>query len=73
VSGTAPADPITGAIKGTTIQEQTAQCLMNIQAILEEAGERKKKPANTSSRVATNNKLSSKERVIYAGYLGRRL
>ena len=38
VSGTAPADPVTGAIKGTTIQEQTRQCLANIQAILEEAG-----------------------------------
>ena len=38
VSGTAPVDPATGAIKGTTIQEQTAQCLVNIQAILEEAG-----------------------------------
>jgi len=38
VSGTAPADPVTGAIKGTTIQEQTRQCLTNIQAILEEAG-----------------------------------
>ena len=38
VSGTAPADPATGVIKGTTIQEQTRQCLTNIQAILEEAG-----------------------------------
>lgn len=38
VSGTAPVDPATGAIKGTTIQEQTAQCLVNIRAILEEAG-----------------------------------
>src|SRR4051812_20293339 len=38
VSGTAPVDPATGAFKGTTIQEQTAQCLANIQAILEEAG-----------------------------------
>jgi 2-iminobutanoate/2-iminopropanoate deaminase len=38
VSGTAPTDPATGAIKGTTIQEQTRQCLTNIQAILEEAG-----------------------------------
>jgi 2-iminobutanoate/2-iminopropanoate deaminase len=38
VSGTAPTDPITGAIKGTTIQEQTRQCLNNIQAILEAAG-----------------------------------
>lgn len=38
VSGTAPADPATGAITGTTIQEQTCRCLTNIQAILEAAG-----------------------------------
>jgi 2-iminobutanoate/2-iminopropanoate deaminase len=38
VSGTSPHDPATGQIKGTTIQEQTRQCLTNIQAILEEAG-----------------------------------
>jgi 2-iminobutanoate/2-iminopropanoate deaminase len=38
VSGTAPADPITGAIVGATIQEQTRQCLTNVAAILEEAG-----------------------------------
>src|SRR3954454_16997994 len=38
VSGTAPQDPATGQITGTTIQEQTRQCLTNIVAILEEAG-----------------------------------
>jgi 2-iminobutanoate/2-iminopropanoate deaminase len=38
VSGTAPHDPATGAIRGTTIQEQTRQCLENISAILQEAG-----------------------------------
>ena len=38
VSGTAPIDPATGAFAGTTIQEQTRQCLMNVAAILEEAG-----------------------------------
>ena len=38
VSGTAPINPVTGKIEGTTIQEQTAQCLANIRAILEEAG-----------------------------------
>jgi 2-iminobutanoate/2-iminopropanoate deaminase len=38
VSGTAPTDPATGAFKGTTIQDQTRQCLTNIKAILEEAG-----------------------------------
>jgi len=38
VSGTSPHDPESGTIKGTTIQEQTRQCLVNIAAILEEAG-----------------------------------
>ncbi|MBK6424586.1 MAG: RidA family protein [Gemmatimonadetes bacterium] len=38
VSGTAPVDPATGALAGSTIQEQTAQCLRNIAAILEAAG-----------------------------------
>jgi 2-iminobutanoate/2-iminopropanoate deaminase len=38
VSGTAPQDPTTGAIVGTTIQEQTRQCFTNIAAILEAAG-----------------------------------
>lgn len=38
VSGTAPTDPATGVVEGTTIQEQTRQCLENIRAILEEAG-----------------------------------
>jgi 2-iminobutanoate/2-iminopropanoate deaminase len=37
VSGQGPFDPITGAVVGTTIQEQTAQCLRNIQAILHAA------------------------------------
>ncbi len=38
VSGTAPADPATGQLVGTTIQEQTRQCLTNIAAILQAAG-----------------------------------
>jgi 2-iminobutanoate/2-iminopropanoate deaminase len=38
VSGTAPADPVTGQLVGATIQEQTRQCLTNIAAILEAAG-----------------------------------
>lgn len=37
VSGTAPADPTTGKLVGSTIQEQTRQCLTNVQAILEAA------------------------------------
>lgn len=38
VAGTSPADPATGAFVGNTIQEQTAQCLRNISAILAAAG-----------------------------------
>jgi len=38
VSGTAPHDPTTGAIVGTTIQEQVRQSLTNLSAILEAAG-----------------------------------
>jgi 2-iminobutanoate/2-iminopropanoate deaminase len=38
VSGTAPTDPATGQLAGTTIQEQTKQCLANIAAILDAAG-----------------------------------
>ena len=38
VSGTAPHDPKTGALVGSTIQEQTRQCLENIAAILESGG-----------------------------------
>jgi 2-iminobutanoate/2-iminopropanoate deaminase len=38
VSGQGPFHPATGDLVGDTIQEQTAQCLRNVQAILEEAG-----------------------------------
>ena len=38
VSGQGPFDPATGAIVGTTIQEQVRQSLANVKAILEAAG-----------------------------------
>ena len=38
VSGQGPFDAVTGAIVGTTIQEQTRRCLQNIEAILDAAG-----------------------------------
>ena len=37
VSGQGPLEPSSGEIVGATIQEQTAQCLRNIQAILRAA------------------------------------
>jgi 2-iminobutanoate/2-iminopropanoate deaminase len=38
VSGQGPFDPGSGEVVGTTIQEQTAQCLKNVAAILAAAG-----------------------------------
>jgi 2-iminobutanoate/2-iminopropanoate deaminase len=38
VSGQGPFDPNSGEVVGTTIQEQTAQCLKNVAAILESCG-----------------------------------
>ena len=38
VAGQGPFDPATGEVVGETIQEQTHQCLKNVQAILEAAG-----------------------------------
>jgi 2-iminobutanoate/2-iminopropanoate deaminase len=48
VSGTAPTDAETGKIKGTTIQEQTQQCLTNVAAILEAAGTSMEKIASAT-------------------------
>jgi 2-iminobutanoate/2-iminopropanoate deaminase len=38
VSGQAAFDPDTGSLVGTTIQEQTRQCLKNVETILNAAG-----------------------------------
>jgi 2-iminobutanoate/2-iminopropanoate deaminase len=38
VAGQGPFDPTTGDLVGETIQDQTRQCLKNVQAILEAAG-----------------------------------
>ena len=38
VSGQGPFDPGTGEVSGITIQEQTRQCLKNVEAILQAAG-----------------------------------
>jgi len=53
VSGTTPVSPETGRIEGTTIQEQTAQCLANIRAILEEAGSSMEKLASVTVVLAS--------------------
>ena len=48
VSGQGPFDPVTGAIVGSTIQEQTRQALQNVDAILRAAGSSMAKVASAS-------------------------
>ena len=52
VSGTAPHDPVSGALVGDTIQEQTRQCLKNIEEILEAAGSSLEKIASVTVMLA---------------------
>jgi len=58
VSGTAPHDPKTGQIVGTTIQEQTRQCLTNIEAILLAAGSSLEKVASATVILADEDDFS---------------
>lgn len=53
VSGQGPFHPATGKVVGETIQEQTAQCLKNIAAILNAAGSSLEK-AVTASFILVN-------------------
>jgi len=48
VAGQGPFDPATGAVVGSTIQEQTRQALANIDAILRAAGSSMAKVVNAS-------------------------
>jgi 2-iminobutanoate/2-iminopropanoate deaminase len=50
VSGQAPLEAKTGEIVGTTIQEQTAQSLRNVSAILRAAGTSLEKVVSAGSR-----------------------
>ena len=48
VSGQGPFDPATGAVVGSTIQQQTRQALTNVDAILRAAGSSMAKVVNAS-------------------------
>lgn len=48
VSGQGPFDPVTGETYGATVQEQTRQCLTNIEAILKAAGSSMAKVVSTT-------------------------
>jgi 2-iminobutanoate/2-iminopropanoate deaminase len=61
VSGTAPNDPETGALVGSSIQEQTRRCLKNISAILRAAGSSLDKGCQRHRRVGRRGGLSRHE------------
>ena len=48
VAGQGPFDPVSGEVVGQTIQEQTAQCLRNVQAILRAGGSSLEKVVNAT-------------------------
>jgi 2-iminobutanoate/2-iminopropanoate deaminase len=52
VSGTAPTDPATGQLLDGTVQQQVAQCLRNIAAILDAAGSSLEKVVSATLVVA---------------------
>jgi 2-iminobutanoate/2-iminopropanoate deaminase len=58
VSGTGPHDPSTGAITGSTIHEQTRQCLRNVAAILAAAGSSLDKIVSTTVILAEEDDFS---------------
>ena len=55
VAGQGPFDPVTGDVVGVTIQEQTAQCLRNIEAILQAAGSSLDKVVNATFILGDSN------------------
>ena len=57
VAGQPPIDPVTGEVVGVTIQEQTAQSLRNVQAILEAAGSSLDKAVSTTFIIADLNEF----------------
>ena len=66
-SGQVPLDPETGAIVGTTIEEQTEQVLKNVKAILEEAGSSLDKVLKTTVFIKDMNDFAAMNSV-YAKY-----
>lgn len=66
-SGQVPLDPETGAIVGTTIEEQTEQVLKNVKAILEEAGSSMQNVLKTTVFIKNMNDFAAMN-AVYAKY-----
>ena len=66
-SGQIPLDPATGALKGTTIEEQTRQALDNLSEVLKSAGSSLEKAVKTTCFLADINDFGAFNE-IYAQY-----
>jgi len=64
-SGQIPLDPETGAIVGTTIEEQTEQVLKNVRAVLEAAGSSMEKVLKTTVFLSDINNFAAMN-AVYA-------
>ena len=58
VAGQGPFDAMTGEVVGETIQQQTAQCLRNIEAILHAAGSSLDKAVSSTFILAEENEFA---------------
>ncbi|MCD7862615.1 MAG: RidA family protein [Lachnospiraceae bacterium] len=66
-SGQVPLDPETGAVVGTTIEEQAGQVMKNLGALLEAAGSSYEKTVKTTCFLADMGDFAAFNEV-YAGY-----
>lgn len=66
-SGQVPLDPETGAIVGSSIEEQTEQVLKNVKAVLEEAGSSMDKVLKTTVFIKNMNDFAAMN-AVYAKY-----
>jgi 2-iminobutanoate/2-iminopropanoate deaminase len=66
-SGQVPLDPETGAVVGTTIEEQTEQVLKNVRAVLEAAGSSMEKVLKTTVFIRNMDDFAAMN-AVYAKY-----
>lgn len=69
-SGQVPLNPDTGAIVGTTIEEQTVQVMKNLKAILEEGGSSLEKIIKTTVFIKDMNDFAAMNG-IYGNYFSK--
>jgi 2-iminobutanoate/2-iminopropanoate deaminase len=69
ISGQVPFDPVTGAVVGATMAEQTKQALANLKAVLDEAGLTPQDIVKTTCYVSDLDKFSEFN-AVYAEFMG---